>query len=106
MTDVFGNWDDCYAVAIQVDGKILTSGFSYGPGGTQAYSTVIRYNSDGTLDGSFGTGGIVTTNMAGGPDNWAYAIAVQPDGKIVTGGAADTFSASAGFYIALARYYP
>jgi uncharacterized delta-60 repeat protein len=106
MTDVFGNWDDCYAVAIQPDGKIVASGFSYAAGGGQAYSTLVRYNSNGTLDGSFGVGGIVTTNMAGGPDNWAYAVAIQSDGKIVTGGTADTANAGDGFFVALARYYP
>jgi uncharacterized delta-60 repeat protein len=106
MTDVFGNWDDCFAVAIQADGKILAAGFSYAAGGVQAYSTLIRYNSNGTLDGSFGTGGIVTTNMAGGPDNFGYCLAIQSDGKIVLGGSADTPTASDGFYLALARYNP
>jgi uncharacterized delta-60 repeat protein len=105
-TDVFGNWDDCYALAIQADGKILADGFSYDASGVQSYFTVIRYNTNGTLDGSFGAGGIVTTNVAGGPDNFAYGLAIQADGKIVAGGTADTSNSSDGFYTALARYFP
>jgi uncharacterized delta-60 repeat protein len=105
-TDIFGNWDDCYALAIQADGKILADGFSYDASGVQSYFTVVRYNTNGTLDGSFGTGGIVTTNMAGGPQNFAYGLAIQSDGKIVAGGTADTPNSSAGCYVALARYFP
>jgi len=44
--------------------------------------------------------------MAGGPDNFAYGLAIQTDGKIIAGGTADTADSSAGFYVALARYYP
>jgi uncharacterized delta-60 repeat protein len=105
-TDIFGNWDDCYALAIQADGKILADGFSYDASGAQSYFTVIRYNTNGTLDGNFGAGGIVTTNMAGGPDNWAYGLAIQANGMIVAGGTGDTINSSDGFYVALARYFP
>jgi uncharacterized delta-60 repeat protein len=46
-----------------------------------------RYNTDGTLDTSFGTGGKVTTDFSGFSDQ-AHALAVQPDGKLVAAGRA------------------
>jgi hypothetical protein len=59
---------------------------------------------NGDLDGSFGVGGIVTTDVGGSPDAGAFAVAVQPDSKILAGGfAADGGGAS---LFALARYGP
>lgn len=104
LADILGNWDDCYALVIQADGRILADGFSYDASGTQSYFTVVRYNTNGTLDSSFGPGGIVTTNIAGGPDNFSYGLAIQTDGKIVAVGTADTANTGDGFYVALARY--
>ena len=45
----------------------------------------VRYRPDGTLDPSFGTGGIVRTDLFGHGDQ-ANAVAVQSDGKIVVAG--------------------
>jgi hypothetical protein len=45
-------------------------------------SALARYDDNGTLDPGFGTGGRVTTDFAGFSDT-AYAVAVQPDGRIV-----------------------
>jgi uncharacterized delta-60 repeat protein len=49
---------------------------------------VARYNADGTLDTSFGNGGLVVTAVNGGADV-AYNVLVQPDGKILVVGHAD-----------------
>ena len=73
------------AVAVQADGKTLLAG-SAGTldNGNLGQFFLERLNVDGTVDSSFGSGGIVTTgfaNLAG-----ANAIAVQGDGKIVLGG--------------------
>jgi hypothetical protein len=59
-----------------------------------------RYHRDGTLDRTFGTGGKVTTDFAGGEDR-AEALVVQ-DGKPVAAGS--TITASGGQRFALARY--
>ncbi len=67
-----------YAVAIQSDGKIVAAGDN----GPQA--AVFRYNSDGSLDPSFGVGGIVSVSFYDA--DIAYAVALQPDGKIVIAG--------------------
>ena len=40
---------------------------------------IVRYNSDLTLDPSFGTGGIVTTDFSGGVDH-AEAVTIQANG--------------------------
>lgn len=67
-----------FGVAIQIDGKIVTTGQD----GNGTFQT-IRYNTDGTLDTSFG-GGIVTDGTGFGS-----GIALQPDDKIIIAGAAN-----------------
>lgn len=60
-------------VVVQPDGRVVAVGS--GPGGKVA---LVRYNSNGTLDSTFGAGGIVL-----GPYGVAEKAALQPDGKIV-----------------------
>ena len=83
------------AVALQSDGKIVAAGFTYSED-----IAVARYNSNGSLDTSFGTGGKVVTNW-GSLNDYAYAVAVQSDGKIVVGGYANT---NGTFDFAMSRY--
>jgi uncharacterized delta-60 repeat protein len=71
------------AVAVQQDGKIVAAGES-DVFGTSSEFALARYNTDGTLDASFGSGGKVTTSFGGG--GVARALAVQPDGKLVAAG--------------------
>ena len=94
-----GNNDQALAVAVQADGKIVIAGRSQQAGDDDFL--LVRYNADGSLDASFGNGGKVVTDFAGGTDV-ARAIVIQADGKIVVGGAA-TMSDS-GIDFALARY--
>lgn len=68
------------AIAIQSDGKIVVAGGSCSGFPTCEY-TLARYNSNGTLDATFGTGGIVIVS-----DGMFNAVALQPDGKIVAVG--------------------
>jgi uncharacterized delta-60 repeat protein/uncharacterized repeat protein (TIGR01451 family) len=86
-TQVDTEWDLGRAVAVQVDGKFLLAGAVQvgGVAGTRDLG-LVRYLPDGDLDPSFGTGGKVTTAI-GVDDDWATSIALQPDGKIVVGGA-------------------
>ena len=74
-----------YGVAIQDDGKIVLGGKSSLEGNT--VFTVARYNSDGSLDSSFDTDGIVTTYVGSTPLNFGD-LALQNDGKIVAVGGA------------------
>ena len=74
-----------FAAALQPDGKILATGFvSFMPPGPGAIATA-RYNSNGSLDTTFGTGGKVETAVVN-HINEATAIAVGQDGKIVVAG--------------------
>lgn len=66
-----------YAVAVQPDGKIVTGGvFTTYNGDAAASDYVMRLNADGTRDTGFNTAGV-------GANSTVYAVAVQPDGKIV-----------------------
>ncbi|MBZ0207449.1 MAG: T9SS type A sorting domain-containing protein [Flavobacteriales bacterium] len=77
------SYDQGYAVAIQADGKVVVAGYSNkNPDDDFA---VARYNTDGTLDNSFGTDGKVTTPI-GIYDEWGKSVAIQADGKIVVAG--------------------
>ena len=81
VTTGFGNLQDlARAVAVQRDGRIVVAGRS---GNDVA---VARYTRAGALDASFGDGGKVTTSFFSGSTHQAYAVALQPDGKIVVAG--------------------
>ncbi len=83
VTTDFGSSDEAYGVTMQSDGKILLAGRRYGTGGKGI--ALARYHADGSLDTSFGVGGLVTTSV-GTVGDAAYSIALQSDGKIVVGG--------------------
>ncbi|HLM61529.1 MAG TPA: carboxypeptidase regulatory-like domain-containing protein [Pyrinomonadaceae bacterium] len=75
-------------VLVQPDSKIIIAGtvaFSNSPNNTSF--AVIRFNSDGSLDSTFGTNGKVFTSILS--RNGAGAGALQPDGKILIGGSAE-----------------
>ncbi|MGI9113087.1 MAG: delta-60 repeat domain-containing protein [Gaiellaceae bacterium] len=97
-TDFASGADFALGVAIQSDGKIVAAGNTSPVGGVGVDFALARYNLDGSLDASFGSGGRVTTDFGSRIDA-AAAVAVQPDGRIVAVGiSADDF--------ALARYNP
>jgi uncharacterized delta-60 repeat protein len=75
--------DFAWAVAIQPDGKIVVAGES--SNGSDQDALVLRYNTDGSLDSSFGTNGISTYDSGSGHD-YAESVAIQPDGKIFVAG--------------------
>jgi len=82
-THIGGTNETIYALAIQSGGKIVAAGHSYN-GGFPDFA-VVRYNTDGSLDTSFGSDGKVTTAVGSGNDV-AYSVAIQADGKIVAAG--------------------
>lgn len=113
LTDVSGSGsnDTGSAVAIQRDGAILVAGSSDSGAGPR--SVLLRYRPDGGLDRSFGAGGIVLSGtsglpgaggVAGGRASAADAVAVQPDGRIVTAGNVQEADGTA--EVALSRYRP
>lgn len=72
------------AMAIQADGKIVAAGECW-VNAYDLYFCLARYNVDGSLDTSFGSGGKVTTFMNNGAASIA-ALAIQDDQKIVAAG--------------------
>ncbi len=101
VTTSIGSMSDvANAVAIQSDGKIVVAGYSTTVSNTDF--AVVRYNTNGTLDGGFGTGGIVTTS-AGSSGESANDVVIQTNGFIVTAG----YSFDGGnFDFTLVRYKP
>jgi uncharacterized delta-60 repeat protein len=95
------------AMALQPDGKIVEVGTASSADGTLSEFAVARFDTNGTLDSSFGVGGMVTTNfvgvMLGGVSNPATAVILQSDGKIIVAGEASE-SAEQPHFTALARY--
>jgi uncharacterized delta-60 repeat protein len=97
-TDVNPSQNDlAFAVVLQGDGKIIAVGNTFT---TQASVTVIRYNDDGALDPTFGSGGITVTNLPSA-DAGAFAATLQTDGKILVAGRS---SASGSTNFLLLRY--
>ena len=75
--------DIAKSVAMQTDGKVLVGGYSFN--GVDDDFALVRYNSDGSLDKSFGIAGKVTTAATEGLDH-GKSVAVQADGKILLAG--------------------
>jgi uncharacterized delta-60 repeat protein len=83
-TSIAGGGGEARSVAIQPDGRIVVAGTDR----DRQHFAVVRYRANGALDPSFGGNGIVRTNFPGTPEDVAYDLAIQPDGKIVAVGAA------------------
>lgn len=97
VTTDLGN-DDGESITVQPDGKILLGGTSYSnsSGSMMGYFALMRYNTDGSLDTSFGSDGKVTTAV-GSIYASGHSVTVQTDNKILLGGGSD-------YNFALVRY--
>jgi len=80
--------DYAWSIAAQPDGKVVAAGVAVG---TNQDFAVGRWNADGSLDATFGSGGKVTTAI-GTSNEFAKSVVVQPDGRIVAGGPSRTGS--------------
>jgi uncharacterized delta-60 repeat protein len=101
QVDVGGYGAAAHSVAIQADGKIVVSGYLSGANtakkkaGTSIHysdnnvTVVLRLTSAGALDGTFGTGGVVTHDVRLADDGderpWMGGTEIQSDGSIVVG---------------------
>ena len=84
---VGGYYSFANATAVQSDGKIVVVGGQQPLSGGCCYEFAIaRYTSAGALDASFGTGGRLITRASPFTNDYANAVAIQSDGKIVVGG--------------------
>ncbi|MEY2490169.1 MAG: hypothetical protein QOC70_2111, partial [Verrucomicrobiota bacterium] len=89
-TNINNDDDRAYALARQSDGKIVAAGKR----GIHFYPTeqrkgnvaLVRYNPDGSLDATFGNGGIVVNDFGQGLESYAIDVVIQPDGRIIIAG--------------------
>lgn len=88
VTTVFpGRYSEVTALALQPDGKIVAAGKVSGVAGPASLTDdfgLARYHPNGSLDMSFGSGGLVTTDF-GGFDP-AQGMALLPGGRIAVAG--------------------
>jgi uncharacterized delta-60 repeat protein len=86
-----GNDDEATGVTLQAGGKIVVSGFAQ-TGPTNYDFALVRLTANGSLDPAFnGTGKeTIPFDLGGSDQDEAFAAAVQPDGKIVVVGFAQT----------------
>jgi uncharacterized delta-60 repeat protein len=92
VTTFFSQGSYAFAVALQSDGKIIAAGthfVDFNPGDmSDTDFALARYNPDGSLDTTFGSGGTVTTDFFGTEDD-VFSVLIQSDGKIVAVGSAN-----------------
>lgn len=93
-----GGNTEANAIAIQTDGNIVVGGIA--PNGNDADFLLLRFDIVGLLDNTFGTAGVVTTELGNNVDDYVVSITIQPDGKILAVGA--QFGAT--IDLAMARY--
>ncbi len=121
ISDFAGGDDGVSGLALQPDGKILVLGsvgapppppspptpcrtfsfcfgFGFGPGPGPSFPALVRYNPDGSLDATFGSGGTVTSGV---PPTRGFTL--QPDGRIVVLGG---FINSGGGDLNIVRFNP
>jgi uncharacterized delta-60 repeat protein len=86
----FAGFDYPFTITLQPDGKILAGGgFTFYSGTTR--NGIIRLNSNGTIDNTF--------NIGSGFTNTVFSTILQPDGKILAGGAFTSYSGVTSNYI-------
>lgn len=81
---------EAFGMTIQPDNKIIVAGSIYMGSGNDDIA-IVRYNSNGSLDNSFGSNGIINVDFNGKNDA-ASSIVLQSDGKIIVVGSAQNSS--------------
>lgn len=102
LTSISTGTDEAQDVAIQADGKIVVAGYS--SNGTNFDYVVVRYNTDGTLDNTFGASGKLVLNISN--YDMAYAVAINTDGKIYVAGITGATSFYGGGNFGVVRLNP
>jgi len=83
------------SIVLQSDGKFIVAGAVTSklispPGTNRTGFGLVRYNGNGSIDTSFGTGGGILTNFGSNPNATAFAVAIQSNGDIIAAGQAGT----------------
>jgi uncharacterized delta-60 repeat protein len=80
------------SMVLQSDGKIVVAGYDMPPDDSTSDMAVVRYNANGTYDTSFDIDGIARVGFLGYSRDYANAIKIQSDGKIVLAGQTDAIA--------------
>lgn len=83
VTDIASTNDYCNSINIQNDGKILALGTAIN--GDNYFVAGARYQTNGTIDNSFGLNGILVDYIKQG-STFLISSAIQKDGKIIAAG--------------------
>jgi uncharacterized delta-60 repeat protein len=95
-TDVGSKSGQGQSLAVLSGGDVLLAGFN------NRSTCVVRYLSNGTVDASFGTGGIATASIPNMQANNGHCMYVEPDGSILVGG--DALGLDTNGYVDLVRF--
>lgn len=100
------DWPMPGAIALQADGKILIGARAYWASSQQFDHGwyVMRYQTNGALDPTWGAGGRVHGVFTGFTHGWIWGIALDPSGKVVAGGRVNAIAGSSGWDCLVARY--
>lgn len=101
------NSNDIRSIAIQADGKIVAGGTIQEPYSSDTHFALVRFNSNGSIDSTFGANGLVATIFQSGPDihEELQKVIIKPDGKILAGGYSyNSFLANSPNKVILAQY--
>ena len=107
ITNPGRNFNRANSVVVQADGTILAAGSAQDDENNDfgADFAIVKYNSDGTLDQNFGTGGIVITDLNNLSSDVAQDIALQSDGKILVAGRTHAGTSFTEYSLAVVRYH-
>lgn len=94
--------DQAFSMAVQPDGKLVLAGYTT-PDGVSLSFALARYTAKGVLDKTFSKDGLVTTAFPGASSSSGFAVAIQPDNRIILAGSSN--GSDVGDF-AVARYNP
>jgi uncharacterized delta-60 repeat protein len=95
ITDLGNGGEVAEAIALQDDGKIILAGYN------NDRFMLLRYDTNGTLDDTFGTGGVATADVGVG-SSYGQDVVIQDDGRILVGGLA--FNTNSNYTFGIARF--
>lgn len=93
-TDVGGSYDAARAVVVAPNGRIVVGGLANVDPSLRSDFVIARYRPDGALDGSFGSGGLVTADFASYEDSVSDLV-LAPRGGVIAAGQASEFPGGA-----------
>lgn len=95
--------DYCNEIVLQPNGSIVAAGIATKPASSYRQIALVRFLPNGSIDNSFGGGGIVTTNTGTQHDAGALSVALQADNKIIISGHDMNGDILQGYFV-VARY--